>query len=133
MRRRVVCPRSHPASLHVWRPSAPQTSGSQYLPGGATPRTPPELPSGGLGLGSLLRGRFLRVRIYLEGRGVESGDGRGQLFAAFGGPRDVTRSPPGRSVTLVGPRRPRPGGGPAPRGGGAAAGEKAARGRPGDF
>ena len=40
MRRRVVCPRSHPASLYARRPSVARANSSQYLPGGTTPRTP---------------------------------------------------------------------------------------------
>jgi hypothetical protein len=41
MRRRVVCPRSHPASLYARALSEPFAAGSRYWPGGRPPQPPP--------------------------------------------------------------------------------------------
>jgi hypothetical protein len=92
MRRRVVCPRSHPASLHAWRPSASQTGGLAVLIWGDDPPDPPDTPPAGGSLDPVSRAWFSGVRDYLEGHGVGCGNWTGQPGLASEGVPG--RSPP---------------------------------------
>src|SRR5487761_389111 len=113
MRRRVVCPRSHPASLYAWRPSGAFAVARYTFSGGYPPPDPPV---------ALCSARLAMPGVRLAGHEVSWGGGpewstfcRELLFTAQAHPGRFgswtrARSKPGAGDRAAGVRRqPAPG------------------------